>query len=132
AVLFAVDRANTRRTTQMDIGVHAGARVVPGNFAVAGQVGEDLAQRVQRLIDRPRGAKRSVVARAIAFHAPRHKYFGERFLPRILDVWVALVVFESHIVVRAVALDQVVFEDQRFEFGAGDDELDLLDVRGEL
>ena len=48
------------------------------------------------------------------------------------DVRVALVVLEADVVVRAVLLDQVHLEDQRFQLGSDDDPLDVGDAADQL
>ena len=53
AVFSLVDRADTRPGAQLDIVIQAGARILTGDLAVAGQVGEDPAQHIQGLVDRP-------------------------------------------------------------------------------
>jgi hypothetical protein len=49
-----------------------------------------------------------------------------------LDVGVALVVLEADVVARAVLLDEVHLQDQRFELGADHDPLDIGDALDEL
>ena len=49
-----------------------------------------------------------------------------------LDIRVALVILQADVVVRAVLLDQVHLQDQRFQLGADHDPFDVGDVAHQL
>ena len=108
------------------------ARCRPGDRPVAGEIGEDPAQRGRASgarADRRVGAE---VAAAVAIHLPRDVTLGNGVGPMHLDVRVALVVLEPDVVVRPVALDQVHLEDQRLELRADDDPFEVGDVRARV
>ena len=54
--------------------------------------------------------------------------FGKVLLPVDLDVGIGLVVAQADVEARPVALDQLVFEDQRLQLGVGDDPLQVGDL----
>ena len=60
---------------------------------------------------------RSEVAGTVVAHEPREGETGEG-LVRHLEVRIALVISQAHVERRLMALDQVRFEDQRFDFVA--------------
>jgi hypothetical protein len=128
AILLLRHRADAGPRTELDVVVQAGTLVVAGDLPIAGQVRERLAQQVERPVDGRGGGEGAEVAAAVLFHAARDEHFGKRVGPGDLDVGVTFVVFEAHVVARAVLLDQVRLEDQRLQFRVGDDELQVGDV----
>ncbi len=114
-VFRAVHRADARSQAELEIEVQAGFGVRSRDFPVAGAVGEEPAQQVQRLAQRAGGGVRAEVAPAVLLHAARDEHFRE-ILGGDFQVGIALVIFEAHVEARAVFLDQVGFEDQRFDF----------------
>ena len=120
--------ADARCGAQLDVEVQAGAFVLPGDFAVAGQVGEHAPQHIQRLVDRPGGGIRPKISRAVFDHLAGDGDFGIRLTPMDFDVGIALVVLQADVVFRPVALDQVHFQDQGFQLRTDHDPLDVDDL----
>jgi len=58
-------------------------------------------------------------------HIAHGQHFGVGRLPLDLDVRIALVVLQPDVEVRLVALDEIRFEQQRFQLGVGDDPLEI-------
>jgi hypothetical protein len=79
-------------------------------------------------VNRPGAGKGAEIAGAVAEHSPCDLDLGEGVLPVDLEVGVALVVLEAHIVPGAVLLDQGALEDQRLQLGLGDDIVEVGDV----
>ena len=92
--------------------VKAGATILAGDHAVAGSVGEQPAQQFQALVHRLRGSKGAKVPRPISSHVAHDIDAREILLQADLDVGIALVIFEAHIVARPVSFDQLTFEDE--------------------
>ena len=82
-------------------------------------------------VDRARVGERAVIARAVLRHLAHGQHFGIGVLPFDLDVRIALVVFQPDVEVRLVALDQIRFEQQRFQLGVGDDPFQIGDLGDE-
>ena len=131
AVLGLGRRADAGRDTQLDVIVKTGAFVLPGDLAVTGQIGEDAAQHIQGLIDRPGGGVRTKITRAIFDHLPRDGDFGEWLVPVDLDVRIALVILEADVVFRAMLLDQVHLKDERLKLRADHDPFNIHDLAHE-
>jgi hypothetical protein len=132
AVVGLVDGADAGRAAQFDVVVQARAGIFTGDVAVAGQVGEDLAQQVEGLVDGPHAGVGAEVARAVRLHLAGDGHLGEGVAPMDLDIGVALVILKAHVVARLVALDQVHLEDQRLQLGGDHDPLDVGDLAHEL
>ena len=132
AVAGLFDRADAGPAAQLDVVIQAGARILAGDLAVAGQVGEDAAQHIQGLVHRPDAGVGAEVARAVLDHLAGDGHLGEGVRPVHLDVGVALVVLEADVVARAVLLDQVHLEDERLELRTDHDPLDIGDVLHQL
>ena len=125
--------ANAGGHAQVDVVVEAGARVMAGDDAVTGEIGEDLAQNVERLIDGPHAGVRAEISRAVfGVHPACHGHGRKRIRVVHFDVGVALVVFEPDVVLGPVFLDQVHLEDERLELGADDDRVEVGDVLHQL
>ncbi len=128
AVLFAVHLADTRRVTQLDVVIQAGALILSGNVAVTGQVRESLAQNIERFPHRPRCRVRPKIAAAILLHAPRKFHFREIVGPAHGDVRVALIVLEPDVEMRSVLLDQVIFGVQRRDLAGQHEKFNVRDL----
>ena len=116
AVFVLAHRADARGRAQLDVVIQAGALVVAGDLAVAREIRENLAEHVERLIHRARIGERAKVARAVLLHLARRQHLGEGVLPVDLDVGIALVVLEPDVELGLVLLDEVTFQQQRFQF----------------
>ena len=127
-VAFSVHRADARAGAALDVIVEARLGVVAGDLAGAVQVREHAAQNIQRLAHGVGGGKWAIVAAAVPLHAPNDADLGEILVPVQLDVGVGFVVLEPHVEPRPVALDQLIFQDQRFQLGVGDDPFQVGDL----
>ncbi len=131
-VVLLANGANAGPGAQFDVVIQAVARILSRDLAVAGQVREDTPQHVQRLVHRPHAGIGTVIVRAILHHLARDRHLGEGIVPVNFDVGVTLVIFQADVVVRPVLLDQIHFEDQRFQLGTNHDPLDMVDVAHHL
>ncbi len=127
-----INHANARPAAQLDIEVQAGAGIFAGNLTVTGQVGEDAPQHIEGLMHCPDAGIGPVVAGAVFHHLPGDGDLGEGGVPVNLDVGVAFVVFQPDVEARAVLLDQVHFQDQRFQLRADHNPFDVGDLADEL
>ena len=118
-------RSDTGGNAQLDVKVKTRAFVESCDLAVTGQVGEDVSQRLQGLVDCPGRGVRTEIPRAVFGHLPRDGHLGERFIPVDFDVWVALVILEADIVFGAVLLDQVHLKNERLKLRADHDPLNI-------
>ena len=91
-ILLLVDRTDTGGRTELDIVIQAGAFVIAGDLTRAGEVGEDLAQDVERLVYCPNRCVRSEVAGTVVDHVSCDREFGERVRPMHLDVGIPFVI----------------------------------------
>ena len=47
-------------------------------------------------------------------------------------MWVLLIVFQEHVIARLVLLDEIRFENERFDFRVRDDKLQIADPTHQL
>ncbi len=117
------DETHARRRAALDLVLQAGSRAVAEKRVLAGTQPEQLLQQQQRLARRdavrvrPEEPARHLLRAAVVRDA-RELVAGD------VDVRKALVVLQQHVVVRLVALDQVVLEQQRLGLGRRDRHLD--------
>src|SRR5688500_6148172 len=114
-VLYLVDRSDAGSGTELDIVVKTGTFVHTCDDTVTGQIGEDTAKHIQRLIYGPCGGVRSKVTRTVIHHLPRDRDFGEGVSPMDLYVWVALVILEADVVFRAMLLNEIHLKNERLK-----------------
>ena len=79
-------------------------------------------------MDRPDAGIGAEITRAVVLHLAGDGHLGEGVRPVDLDVGVALVILETHVKARLVALDQGHLEDQGFQLGADHDPFDVGDL----
>ena len=144
-IVGRLDEADARARATLDLVQQAGPRAVREHRVLAGPKVEDLLQQLDRFLHRPGARKRPEVTMALVDGAAvvgdsrkarrrghagraggRHARAGD------LQVRIALVVAEQDVVAREQRLDQVVFEQQRFRFGAHDRRLHVRDLRHHL
>ena len=101
---------------------------MPGDLAVAVQVGEYPAQYIERLAHGVGRCEWPIVTATVALHPAHDADLGEIVLPVDLDVGVGLVVVQPYVEAGPIALDQLVFKDQCFELGVGDDPFKIGDL----
>ena len=128
AIFLAALLADAGTAAHLDVVVETGAGIVAGDGAVAVQVGKDTAQRIERSIAVGGAGVGAEVARPVLLHPAHDLDTREILLPVDLDVGKLAVVLEPDVVVRPVALDQLVLEDQRFQLGLGHPPGDVLDL----
>ncbi len=126
AVRLGVDRADARRLAALDVEVEAGdPRMPPRLRPLARTELEGPVQHVERLAHLLRVRVRAEV------DGPPPVPLAREHDPRVLvlhgdgDVGERLVVAEPHVEGRAVALDQVLLQVERFRLRRGDDHLDV-------
>ena len=112
-VLFPALAANTGPTAHLDVIVETGAFILAVDVTFTVEIGEDATQRVKRLVTGAAAGIGAKIARPVLAHLTHDLNFGKIVLPVDLDVGELFVVFEANIIARAVALDQLIFEDQR-------------------
>ena len=132
AVPGLVDGADAGSAAQLDVVIQAGARILAGDLAVAGEIGEDMAQHIQGLMHGPDAGVRAKVMRTVLDHLAGDGHFGEGVRQMHFDVGVAFVVFEADVEARTVLLDQVHLEDERFKFRTDHDPFQIGDLRDQL
>ena len=115
AVLRLVHRPNAGGEAQLDIVVQAGARVLPADLTVTGEIRENAPEHIQGLVQGPHAGIGAVVTRPVLKDLARDGHAGERHIPMHLDIGVALIILHADVVLRAIALDQVHLQDQRFQ-----------------
>ncbi len=128
AIVLLIDCTNTRGCAEFDVVIEASAAVLTGDLPVTGQIGEDLSEQIQCLVDSPYAGIRAEIAPAIIPHLAGYSQFGEGVLPMDFDVGIAFIVFQADIILGPVPLDQRHFEDQRFQFRADHDPLNIGDL----
>ncbi len=105
--------------------------IVAGDLLFALPVGEEPVQQIEGFVGLPRRGVGTEVAAAILDNAAGRDDPGP-FLVGDLQVGIRLAVFQHDVVLRQVALDQLVFENQRFGRGIGADDLEIDDMRDQL
>jgi hypothetical protein len=121
-------QAHAGRAAAPDLVLQAGPRTIAEHAVLAAAQAEQLVHQVERLAHRPRARIRPeqptrLHARAAMEREPRPCLVGQQ------DVRKALVVAQQHVVARPVRLDQLVLQQQRLGFGAGDRDLDARHLR---
>ncbi len=119
-VLLVVGYANAGRGASVDVVGQASPRVLAGDRPVAASEGEQPIEGVQGLSHRLRIGEGAEVARAIPEDPAGEVHTGPLLLHGDLDEGVAFVVPQPHVIARALLLDQVAFQDQRFDRRGGD------------
>src|SRR5713101_7798624 len=111
-----------------DLVEKAGPRAVLEDRIFAGAQPKHPLQQLDALAHRARVRKRTEVVVGLV-HRPAVKAETREFPAAHHQVGIGLVVAEQDIVARAERLDEIVLEDQRLRFGAGDRDLDRRDLR---
>ena len=120
--------ADARRHASLDLEFDAGALGLAVDVDFAGGQWKDLPDDLQRIAQRSGRRIGPIVQRAVFLHAPDDREPRKIFFDRQAQVGILLVVPEDDVESRAVTLDQVAFEDQRFEDGSGDDGFEIGDL----
>ena len=94
----------------------------------AGANGKHFLHQFNRQIDNATTAERAEVARPVGCHFSRGIDAREWMLDIDLDKGVEFVVSQLHIIGGLQLLDELRFDQQRFQFGAKHARLDLFDV----
>jgi hypothetical protein len=113
-VLLAVYNADAGGDTPVNVILQAWTRVFTGDYFGAGAIGEQLLQQVQRLTHTTCGYKGAEIAGAIVGYLAGNIHLWKFLCQVNLEIWVALVVFESGIIGRAMFLDEGTFQDEGF------------------
>ena len=125
AVLLARDQAHARGSAAADVVIEARhARAPARRRPLAGPVGEDLVERLERRPHLLRGRIRPEVAHVAAVPLAREEHARVLVGERHRDVRIRLVVAQAHVERRPVALDQLLLEQQRLARAGDDDRLD--------
>ncbi len=125
AVVLLRDVADARRVAALDVEVEARDAAVPAGLRpLARPVAEDAVQDVERLAHLLRVRERAEVPHAAAMALAREHDARVVVLDRDGDVRERLVVAQTDVERRPVALDEVLLEVQRLDLAAGDDRLD--------
>ena len=105
--------------------LQAGPAGLAGDGPGAEAQGENILEKVERLLDGPGAGKGPEVAAAVLFEAPGNVEPGPRFPDIDLQVREGLVVLEVDVVAGVVLLDEVQLHDEGFLFRAGDVKIDI-------
>ena len=101
----------------------------------AGPQLEGFTQKVQHVPHGGRADVRAKVTGPVLLHPPGKRHPGIRIAHVHPDIRVSLVILEQDIVKRAVQLDQVAFQQQRFQVSTGQHDVEIVymgDHRGDL
>ena len=121
AVFVFTDEADAGRRAALDLIEHAR----PGTV---GEQHEHLLQRRDAIADRARAGERPEIPVTAIKRAAMEAQLRKR-IARDADVRIALVVAEQDVVARLVRLDEIVLEQQRLAFRAGDRGFHSRDLR---
>jgi hypothetical protein len=125
AVGLARDQPDAGRCTAADVVIEArNAGASAGSRALAGPVREDLVERLERRPHLLRRRVRAEVADAGAVALAREEHARVLVGQRHGDVRIRLVVAQSRVQRRPVALDQLLLEQQGLARAGDDDRLD--------
>ena len=89
--------------------------------------GKQTVEFTQGAAHRPCRGIWSKIARAIDHHMPCGQNAGPGVLEGDFDIGVATIIFEQDVIARAMLLDEIHFEQQRFELAIGDDDVKIGD-----
>ncbi len=89
---------------------------MPCDHAIAGAVLEYLAQQVKGLVDCPNTGIRSIIFAFVFHNGAGDGDLGKVFIPVDADIGVSFVIFEPHIILWAMFLNEIHLEDERFQF----------------
>ncbi len=131
AVVLGGDGADAGGVAAADVVLEAGAVVDLVHVEGAGAVGKDAVEELEYLAQILGARVGAEVAGAVADDAAGGEDAGVGFGGGDLEIEVLLVVAEDDVVARLVALDEVVFENQGFDFGVGEDEIEVGDAGDE-
>ncbi len=123
--------ADARRETALDVVLQARPFALAVDRLAAGAQRKDDAHEVDQLAQAGGVRVGAEVARAVVAHDAREHDARER-LVRDLEIREALVVAQPHVERRLMALDQVRFEDQRFDLVRDDDRAHVDDALDHL
>ncbi len=133
AVVLLRDQPDARCSAAADVVIEARhARAPAGRRALAGPVGEDLVERLERRAHLLRRRVGPEVAHVAAVPLAREEHARVLVGERDGDVRVRLVVAQPHVERRPVALDQLLLEQQRLARAGDHDRLDRRRPRDEL
>ena len=128
AIVAAVGQPRAGRKAAVHIILQAGARHLAVNGQVAGAVGKQAIEQVEGGLRGSGVGEWAEIAAAVFDQAARIHNARPLLLHGDADIGIGLVVFEPHIIMRFVLFDELVFEDQGFEFGVGQDVLKVFDM----
>ena len=128
-VVLLGDVVDAGRLAALDVVVEAGAAGGAARLGpVAGPVGEELPQQVERRADALRARERPEVDALGAVALPREVHARKLLVERDADVGVGLVVPQPDVERRPVLLDEALLGEQRLGLVRGRDEVDRLDA----
>ena len=120
--------AGTRSDATVDEELQAGTGVFAGNRFGTRPVGEEPFYQVHGLADGACGGEGAEVSRSIVGDPPSDVHPWKLFRKVYLEVGVGFVVFKPGVISGFVALDQGVFQDERFGFTVGDNALEVVQM----
>src|SRR6516164_6001309 len=123
-VVLLADAAYARSAASLDLMQQARARSSCEHAVAAGSQEKCLLQGYQGTINRSRRGKWSEVAAVLGSRPTVFGQLWELMTGAEVNKRKRLVVPQQHVVARHQPLDHVAFEQQRFRFGVGDDDLD--------
>ena len=128
-IALLVDAADAGAAAALDLVEEAWARA-GREHAVAARAQEERAlQRDERAVHRAGRGEGAEIIAGIAARAAMLGQLREIVVAGEVDVGKRLVVAKQHVVARHQALDEVAFEQQRLDFGMGDDDLERVGLR---
>ena len=112
----------------MEIQAGAVLAEVPGQDAIAVPQAVHAVDQLDRAAHCLGTGKGSEIAGLVFFHLAGEQDAGIGLANRDLDVRIGLIILEQSVVLGTMLLDQVVLQDQRFEFGIRHDILKIADL----
>jgi hypothetical protein len=128
-ILGGRDEAYAGRTAALDLVLQAGSAAVAKNAVLAGAQLEQTMDRVQGLAHGDHAGKRAEVSTRPTATAAVEGNAGIGLAGTDMDVGIALVVAQQHVVARPQRLDQLVLQHQRLALAARHGHFDGRDLR---
>ena len=123
------DQIRARRAALPHLMVHARALGLGGiDFQIARAHGKYAAHHVQHLAHDGRALIGAEVFRAVLFLFARKLRTRKRIGQIDADIGIMLIILQKDVVMRAVALDQIAFQRECFQFAVHQNDIEIIDL----
>ena len=123
-----LDQPDAGRRAAIDLVLQTGTAAIPEKAILALSDQKQLLQQIERLAHRAGIGERSEVTPLAGTRAAMETQAWELMIKVSVDIGIALVVTQHHVVTRSQFLDEIAFKDQRFSLVGGDRDLDPRDM----